>query len=296
MKTFRNLAALGLSALLAFAPLPALAQAGPGSVNVALQPTTQPASATLSATGNYNVDLNAANSAAAVRVSALSGTLVATIQGSSDPLNIADASATWSTLYYLDATNPLAAPANSITANGFYIFNTAGFTRFRVHVTTLSGGSHVVTLQASTNIGGGVAYNLSSAPVLGAGTNNIGNVTSTQDYPLGATPLTASATGTTAATTATLAGTSGKTTYICGYSIRSSATAAVVVNDTITGVITGTLNFSNYVPANTAGVGADERNFSKCVPASATNTGIAVVSGAASTGGVTSVSAWGYQQ
>lgn len=114
-------------------------------------------------------------------------------------------------------------------------------------------------------------------------------------YPVGATAITASATGTTGATTATLAGTSGKTTYICGYSIRANATANTNVTNTITGVITATLSSIMWVPANTAGLGVDEQIFSPCIPASATNTGIAIVSGAPGTGGLVSSKGWGYQ-
>ena len=114
-------------------------------------------------------------------------------------------------------------------------------------------------------------------------------------YPVGATAITASATGTTAATTATLAGTTGKTTYICSYSIRANATAVTTVLNTVTGVITATLSHQMWVPANTAGLGIDEQIFPLCVPASATNTGIAVVSGAPGTGDLVSVTATGYQ-
>lgn len=114
-------------------------------------------------------------------------------------------------------------------------------------------------------------------------------------YPSGAVPLTASATGTTAATTATLAGTSGKTTFVCGYSIRANATANANVTNTLTGVISGTMSSAMWVPANTAGLGVDEQIFTPCLPASATNTGIAAVSGAPGTGGVVTSKIWGYQ-
>lgn len=114
-------------------------------------------------------------------------------------------------------------------------------------------------------------------------------------YPAGATPITASATGTTAATTATLAGTSGKTTYICGYSIRANATAATTVTNTITGVITATLSSIMWVAPAASGIGVDEQIFSPCIPASTTNTPIAVVSGAPGSGGVVSSRGWGYQ-
>lgn len=127
-----------------------------------------------------------------------------------------------------------------------------------------------------------------------AGTNTIGTV-GQLPYPVGATPITASATGTTAATTATLAGTSGKTTYICGYSIRANATAATTVTNTVTGVITATLSSIMWVAPLASGIGIDEQIFSPCIPASATNTGIAIVSGAPGSGGTVSSKGWGYQ-
>jgi hypothetical protein len=144
---------------------------------------------------------------------------------------------------------------------------------------------------------------------LPAGTNLIGKtgidqttdgttngVRQTNAYPAGATPITASATGTTAATTAILAGTAGKTTYICSYSVRANATAAATVTDTVTGVITATMSSILWVAPLASGLGVDEQIFTPCVPASATNTGIAVVSGAPGTGGTVSVHATGYQQ
>src|SRR6185312_9385457 len=119
--------------------------------------------------------------------------------------------------------------------------------------------------------------------------------TLSSQYPSGAVPLTASATGTTAATTATLAASTLIKTYICGYSIRANATANTNVTDTITGVISGTMSSALWVPANTAGLGVDEQIFTPCIPASATNTGIAAVSGAPGAGGAVTVKAWGYQ-
>lgn len=114
-------------------------------------------------------------------------------------------------------------------------------------------------------------------------------------YPTGAVPYTATATGTTAATTATLAGAASVTTYICGFSIRANATAAATGNATVTGVITATLNFTQWTAPNASGLGVTEMIFSPCVPASAANTSIAVVSAAPGTGGVVSVTAWGYK-
>ena len=120
--------------------------------------------------------------------------------------------------------------------------------------------------------------------------------TPAQLFPSASTPITASATGTTAATTATLAGTGGKTTYICGFSIRANATSAVTNNATVTGTITGTLNFTQWTAPLATGLGVTEEVFMPCVPASGTNQGIAVISGAPGSGGVVSSTAWGYQQ
>ena len=113
-------------------------------------------------------------------------------------------------------------------------------------------------------------------------------------YPLTAVPITASATGTTAATTATLTNVTGHTTYICGFSIRANATAAATGNATVTGTITATMNFTQWTAPLASGLGVTEEVFSPCVPASAVSTSIAVVSAAPGSGGVVSVSAWGY--
>jgi hypothetical protein len=130
-----------------------------------------------------------------------------------------------------------------------------------------------------------------SMPVVQASDKNI----SATPYPIGATAITASATGTTAATTATLAGSASVTTYICGFSIRANATAAATGNATVTGTISGTLNFTQWTAPNASGLGVSEQIFAPCVPASAANTAIAVVSAAPGTGGVVSSTAWGYR-
>lgn len=113
-------------------------------------------------------------------------------------------------------------------------------------------------------------------------------------FPNAAVPITASATGTTAATTATLAAASGKFTYICGFDIGSTATAAAAGNATVTGPVTGTLNFEMGTGVSPAVVHTTQ-TFNPCVPSSAVNTAIAVVSAAPGTGGVISVTAWGFQ-
>lgn len=132
-----------------------------------------------------------------------------------------------------------------------------------------------------------------TAAAVPAGTNLIGNVG--QVYPAGSTAITASATGTTGATTATLAASASLHTWICGFSIRANATAAATGNATVTGVVTATMNFTQWTAPNASGLGVTEEVFTPCVESSATNTGIAVISAAPGTGGVVSVSAWGFQ-
>lgn len=292
MKLFRNLLKASAIALLAglFAAssielsTPAHAQTPPINSPVYI-PNQVLAAAAFTATGDYYFNANGM-SGGTVRVSALTGTLVAAIQGSNDLLSVANASANWTTLAYV----PLGtgASATSITANGFYAFNTSGLTRFRVHITTLSGGGATVTVGAVATNAPNVVYTLNP----NQGTTNTGLA----PYPIGSTPITASATGTTAATTATLAGVASKTTYLCGFVIRANATAAATGNATITGTVTGTLNFTQWTAPLASGVGVvDPPIGTNCIPASAVNTGIAVISAAPGSGGVVSVSAWGYQ-
>lgn len=135
--------------------------------------------------------------------------------------------------------------------------------------------------------------NLCTPPASGTGAATSANQGT--PYPPGATPITASATGTTAATTATLAANATKSTYICGFSIRANATAAATNNSTVTGTVTGTLNFTQWTAPLATGLGITEMIFSPCVISSAVNTGIAVISAAPGSGGVVSVTAWGFQ-
>jgi hypothetical protein len=122
-------------------------------------------------------------------------------------------------------------------------------------------------------------------------------VASVGPYPCGATPITASATGTAGSVTATLAAVATKTTYICSFQITSSgATGAAAVAATVTGTITGTMN---YVYPQVA-VATNNQNslpipFNPCIPASGLNVAIAVnlTTGAGTT--LTAVSAQGFQ-
>lgn len=128
-----------------------------------------------------------------------------------------------------------------------------------------------------------------------SGAITLSSTTLSSQYPTGAVPYTATATGTTGATAATLTGAASVTTYICGFSIRANATAAANGNAVVSGTITGSLNYTQYTAAVAAGVGVVEQTYSPCIPASAANTSIAVTSAAPGTGGVVSVSAWGFK-
>ena len=157
------------------------------------------------------------------------------------------------------------------------------------HVWLTPGGSAVGV--------GGMGMCLNSAGLaVPIGPQCVGSVPVQSTY-AAQTFLTASATGTTAATTATLTGAAGKTTYLCGFSIRANATAAATGNATVTGTITGTLNFTQWTAPLATGLGVTEPPIGAyCIPASAVNTAIAVVSAAPGTGGTVSVSVWGFQQ
>lgn len=160
-----------------------------------------------------------------------------------------------------------------------WIISISGADQFRVRSTAVTSGT------------ANVRVSISSATPPNNSAACIGN-----QYPNGATPLTASATGTTGATTATLAGVAGKTTYLCGFSIRANATAAATGTATVTGIITGTLSFVQWTAALASGIGITEPPLgSTCIPASGTNQAIAVISAAPGSGGTVSVAAWGYQ-
>lgn len=95
----------------------------------------------------------------------------------------------------------------------------------------------------------------------------------------------------------TLAATSGKTTYLQGMMMTSDgATVAGGVGCTITGTITGTMNFVYDYGVITAQNGPLALNFGLGIPASTTNTTIVLSCPASGAGGLhASMAAWGYQ-
>lgn len=99
-----------------------------------------------------------------------------------------------------------------------------------------------------------------------------------QAYGSGQTPVTNSNTGAATAITGTLAAVANKTQYITGFAVTGAgATAASVINVTVTGTISGTLNFNLVVPAGaTTSINPLIVQFSQPIPASAVNTAIVV--------------------
>lgn len=98
------------------------------------------------------------------------------------------------------------------------------------------------------------------------------------------------ATGTTGAVTATLPAAAGKTTYICGFDISAAGTATISPI-TVTGVLGGTLTYQGI----SAGSAPFSVRFGPCVPASAVNTAINVVTTADGTATAVDVQAYGFQ-
>jgi hypothetical protein len=84
------------------------------------------------------------------------------------------------------------------------------------------------------------------------------------------------------------------TTYLCGFVIDATATAAIIGAMTVTGTTSGTLNFLQ-APATSPAMGTTNRSFNPCIPGTSINTAIAVNSIAAGAGGIVSVTAWGFQ-
>lgn len=103
-------------------------------------------------------------------------------------------------------------------------------------------------------------------------------------------PVTAVGTGSTGAVTATLAAANGKTTFICGFDV-SAAGSATISPITVTGLLGGTFTYQGI----SAGGAPFMVRFAPCLPASAVDQAIAVVTTADGTATATDVNAFGYQ-
>lgn len=132
----------------------------------------------------------------------------------------------------------------------------------------------------------------------GATTANSLSTVANSQYPANSvtttpTPASAKATGTTGAVTATIAGVISATNYLCGFDVSYIGGTAAVGPVTVTGLLGGTWTYQLDVASATVGK-TFSKEFSMCVPASATNTAIAVVTTADGTATAVDVQLHGY--
>jgi hypothetical protein len=112
-------------------------------------------------------------------------------------------------------------------------------------------------------------------------------------YPESATPIVAAAAGTTGAVTATLAAAVGKTTYLCGFDVSVIGGTAAVGPITV-GLLPGSKSFIYQMSSTAAGLTLS-RTFTPCVPGSAPDVAITIVTTADGSASAVDVNAWGYQ-
>jgi hypothetical protein len=136
------------------------------------------------------------------------------------------------------------------------------------------------------------------------GPDTLGTPVPVQMLPPGAggltqTQLNASATNAATAQTATLTGAASVTTYITGFEVTGSgATAASVIQVTVTGTLGGTLQYTMAIPAGaTVGVTPLVVEYTQPIASSAVNTSIVVNVPSFGTGNTNaSVVAHGFRQ
>lgn len=115
-------------------------------------------------------------------------------------------------------------------------------------------------------------------------------------YPIGANPDARSAVGTTAATSASIPAVAGAYSYLCGFTIVASATAATSGAGATSSVQGNTaIGFVQQVGTTTAPA-ETTRTYNPCLRSVSINSAVGVTSIAAGTGGNTSVYVWGYEQ
>ena len=104
--------------------------------------------------------------------------------------------------------------------------------------------------------------------------------------------ITGNSTGTTGAVVGTLAGTTGKVTYICGFSASAIGGTATIGPITIANTVGSSLvyHIASSASGNTLAV-----NFAPCVPANAPNTSITITTTANGTATAVDVNSWGFQ-
>lgn len=131
--------------------------------------------------------------------------------------------------------------------------------------------------------------------ILGLASPAMGQVVTTKAFPEGSQTnnKTASNTFTTGTATASLTAQANKWTYLCGFTVTSGGTTtATLGNITITGTVSGTMNFGYTFVSS--GQGVLGIAFPGCISSSAINTAITVNVPAGGAGTVGAVTAWGY--
>lgn len=157
------------------------------------------------------------------------------------------------------------------------------------NTTYVAGQSFPLTVDTTGKLCG-VSSSSGGTVTLGAGTAAIGTVG--PGYTSAQTPITGNGTGSTGSVVGTLAAASGKTTYICGFSVSAIGTLAV---GPIT--IAGTVGSSLVYQLTALAAGAVlTQTFTPCIPSSATNTAITTTTTADASASAVDVNSWGYQQ
>lgn len=168
MKFFRSLGLAIALALAAITPgIAANADVTYPFTNPTYIPTAAGSEINLTAAGTYVFQSNGL-AAATVRITGSRAALSATIQGTNDGTN-------WTTLQAIPVGGGPA--VTTITANGFWTVNVAGFTQARVNVATLTTGNARIQMAGTT--GPGSVYVLNTPAPATAGGAAVSKVIST---------------------------------------------------------------------------------------------------------------------
>jgi hypothetical protein len=175
--------------------------------------------------------------------------------------------------------------ANTLTANMVYQFasSAAGQTLTQTFTPCIPASATNTNITVTTTADG---------TATAVDVNSWGFRIAATPYPF--TVITGNSTGTTGAVTGTLAGTSGKTTYICGFSVAAIGGTATIGPVTVANTVGSSLVYQGSSSAT--GVTPISQTFSPCIPANATNTAITVATTADASATAVDVNAWGYQQ
>ena len=158
MKRILSFCAVAL-ALLAVSSEQSFAQTYAVSNPIYFPTATVPAKS-LTAAGDVDMVLQGI-SAVTVQVKGTNGGFAATIRGSTDPLSVADASATWTTLQAVPVAG--GAMVTSQAANGNWAVNAAGLTRVQFHLTSIVSGTATVVMAGQQSVSGVTALNQTDA-------------------------------------------------------------------------------------------------------------------------------------